>query len=180
MLVFVTSFAKADSLTSSSPFNLPEPTNNAAANSKFNQVIVSTFSLKFIFLIKTNGDSIPPTRIENIDEDDLRRLLESKIVYDKLTILGILKDDTESSRAYATKLHEIWENSANLSEKILTRLEILEAMRAYNDAIKVYERNIGGVGAAQQRAQVFGQNANNIAANAVALNEIADKAVDNI
>lgn len=148
---------------------LPDSTNEIVSIPSYGDVVVCIFSPDHVALFKTNGDRIPMLHIEKMSDDDLRRLMESKIVYDALTKVTSMDNDTKNADAFTKQLHDIWVNQTNLAEKILSRLEILNAMQDYNRATRVYLANANLLNTEEQAAQATEQYANSTAAHREAL-----------
>jgi TPR repeat protein len=159
-------------------FNIPEPTNDVISNSRFGDVVVSTFNSDYIILLKTNGDSVPKLNIDNMSDDDLHHLIECRFIYDKLTKVMASGNNTGDTDAYAKKLHEVWVSQTNLAQKIRTRVEILDAMRGYNHATEVYLANAGEIHSTVETAQSLNQTADNAVANAANAKAVANAATD--
>ena len=145
---------------------LPRATNSDVTTSQGSGQVVAFGSAGYI--LKSNDDYLPRVALTNATDADFHALLESKTVYDALTIFGNNSPRTTDSGAYESRMRAIWLAGKSLSEKIRTRTTLLDQMRGYNDAVAAYAASVG-----------FAQNATAIGKNAVSAQENDSVAVSN-
>jgi hypothetical protein len=95
------------------------------------------------FILKSNDAYLPRFALTNVAEPDFRALLESRTVYDALTLFRAGAPRTADSSYYETRLRVLWTNTPSLSARIRTRAAILDIMRAYNDSLAAYAGSVG-------------------------------------
>jgi hypothetical protein len=100
-------------------------------------------------LLESNFVFLPRIPFSDLSTADLQALLETKTAYATLTAFESVHETNAQSAVFEGRLGQIWRDGKSLSEKIQTRLEILEAMHDYNNEIA---RLPGSMSAADQYA----------------------------
>jgi len=111
-------------------------------------------------ILETNYAYTAPIQISDLSGQELHALLETKTAYAALTAFGPVNERTTQSVVIENQLRQIWLQGKSLSDKIQTRLELLDALRNYN-AILAYLP--GYVNVANQNAYVAGVADNRLA-----------------
>jgi hypothetical protein len=83
-------------------------------------------------VLETNFVFLPRIKLSDLSTPELHALLENKTAYTALTVFGEIHYRNSDSVALENQLQKVWAQGRTLAEKIQTRLEILDAMRAYN------------------------------------------------
>jgi len=120
-------------------------------------------------LMESNMVYLPRIKISTLSDPDLLSLLETKKAYAALTSFGPANQRTAQSPVIENQLRQIWLNGNSLSDKIQTRLELLDDMRAYNDNLANLPGLVQGASAADIRADVVNDRTaikNQVAASA--------------
>jgi hypothetical protein len=110
--------------------SISSPTNNILALSNVTGEVRVLKSGGLI--LETNFVYLPHIKITDLSATDLRALLETKTAYDALTVFGSVLSTNAQSAVIENQLQQIWTQGKSLADKIQTRLEILDDMRAYN------------------------------------------------
>jgi hypothetical protein len=103
-----------------------------------NRLVLSTVAGKVrVFdskglLLESNLDYLPRINISDLSDSDLHALLETKTAYAALTTFGHINERNAQSAIIENQLRQVWLHGKSLAEKIQTRLDLLEDMRAYN------------------------------------------------
>lgn len=125
-------------------------------------------------ILETNFVYSPCIKFEDLNDDDLLKLLETRKTYTQLAVIGKPKYRTVDSIAFENKLRAIWVDEQSLSKKIATRLKILKEVSDYNVSASEYRRNMGMINSAMQNARAQGASVGNVA-NSISLNNTTFK-----
>jgi hypothetical protein len=83
-------------------------------------------------LLESNSVYLPRIKLSDLSSADLHSLLETKKAYVALTSFGPFSEHTAQSAVIENQFRQIWIQGKSLHEKIQTRLELLDEIRAYN------------------------------------------------
>jgi len=86
-------------------------------------------------LLESNFVYLSRIPFSDLSKADLQALLETKTAYATLTAFESVRETNAQSAVIEKRLGRVWRDGKSLSEKIQTRLEILEDMHAYNNEI---------------------------------------------
>jgi len=100
-------------------------------------------------ILESNFQYLPRIRISSMSDQELRALLETRTAYSALTSFGAINERNAQSAVIENQLRQVWLEGKSLSEKIQTRLELLDAMRTYNSILAYLP---GSMAAADQAA----------------------------
>lgn len=115
--------------------SLETPTNNILMLSNVSAEVEVLDSKGLV--LATNFVFLPRIQFSDLSKAELQALLETKNAYAALTVFESLNRTSVPSEAIKNQLEQIWRKGRSLAEKIQTRLEILEDMRAYNIEIAI-------------------------------------------
>jgi hypothetical protein len=120
-------------------------------------------------LLESNLVYLPRIKISDLSDAELHSLLETKKGYAALTSFGPVSERNAQSVAIENQLRQVWLNGKSLAEKIQTRLELLDEMRAYNADMAFMPGLMQGAGDADARADAvndWSADKNQVVANA--------------
>lgn len=108
-------------------------------------------------ILENNFQYLPLIKISDLSNKELHALLETKTAYAALTSFGAINERNAQSAAIENQFRQVWLQGKSLSEKIQTRLELLDAIRTYNSALAYLPSTV----AAADRAAAEAIAANN-------------------
>jgi hypothetical protein len=82
--------------------------------------------------MESNRMYLPRIQISDLSDSELHSLLETKTAYAALTSFGPINERTPQSAVIEQQLRQVWLKGKTLADRIQTRLELLDEMRAYN------------------------------------------------
>lgn len=111
-------------------FTLEVPTNNLLA------LAAVTGELRVLdskgLILETNFVYLPRIKISDLSDSELHSLLETRTAYSALASFGPANERNAQSPVIENQLRQVWLQGKSLSEKIQTRLALLDLMRTYN------------------------------------------------
>ena len=148
---------------------------SASAQPASNRLVLSTVGGKARvldskgLLLESNLVYLPRIKISDLSNSELHSLLETKTAYVALTSFGPSSERNAQSVVIENQLRRVWLHGKSLSEKIQTRLELLDDMRAYNANIAWLPGLVTVAGGATAHASVADERSalkNQVAASA--------------
>lgn len=118
-------------------------------------------------VLEENHVYLPRIALTNLSPAQLQTLLETKTAYDALTAFGSVQGTNAQSVVVENQLQQTWHQGQSLAERIQTRLEILEDMRAYNNEIALVPGSLAAADQSAVNGLAFNDRLNNRAATVV-------------
>jgi hypothetical protein len=158
-LTMIASASAQTVMTNDLPSRIPSPARALPAPAS-NRLVLSTAGGKVRILdskgllLESNMVYLPRIQISDLSDADLYSLLETKTAYAALTSFGPLSERNAQSVVIENQLRQVWLQGKSLAEKIKTRLQLLDEMRAYNADLAFLPGLVMGANRAATRASL--------------------------